>query len=43
MEWSFFLSSTVSSCTTKPLSSPFGFDNEMGECGLADIGSLVGR
>ena len=28
--WSFSLSSTVSSCTTKPLSSRFGFDNAVG-------------
>ena len=30
-KWSFSLSSTVSSCTTKPPSSPFWFDNAEGK------------
>ena len=40
--WSFSLSSTVSSCTIKPPSSPFGFDAAVGECCLPGAGSVVG-
>lgn len=38
--FSFF---TVSSCTTKPPSSPFRVDNAEEKCCLAGIGSVVGR
>lgn len=38
--FSFF---TVSSCTTKPPSSPFRVDNAEEKCCLAGIGLVVGR
>ena len=38
-----FSFSTVSSCTTKPPSSPFRADNAEEKCCLAGIGSVVRR
>ena len=45
--WSFSLSSTVSSCTTKPLSSLFWFDNAVGGMLLTwcwfSVGEMTGK